>query len=321
MSQATGGPAVHASRDPEPRRTRLQLSAAEVGRLTRREREARVDALIQRARELVAEAMPTHAPGRNLRAVAILYSGGNDSTVLAHLFRADATHAIHANTGIGIEETRRFVRSSCEGWGLPLIEKHAGDAYREFVLNHGFPGPALHFRMYQRLKERCLDAARVDLGVHRSRTDRALFIAGIRREESARRSNAPLHQADGSVVWVSPLAEWTKLDLNTYRLMCGDVPRNRVAELLHMSGECLCGSFAKSGELDEVAFWFPETAAEIRKLERQLARRCRADPQLAARIPIHARQWGWGSSPARRRSAPARGRRVGMLCTSCEPAT
>jgi hypothetical protein len=36
-----------------------------------------------------------------------------------------------------------------------------------------------------------------------------------------------------------------------------------------MSGECLCGAFAKPGELEMIRFFFPDTAAEIDELERK----------------------------------------------------
>ena len=38
-----------------------------------------------------------------------------------------------------------------------------------------------------------------------------------------------------------------------------------------MSGECLCGAYAKRGELDEIALWYPDVAARIRDLERRVA--------------------------------------------------
>src|SRR5690606_5624998 len=83
----------------------------------------------------------------------VLFSGGNDSNVLAHLMRGRATHFAHANTGIGIEQTREHVRRVAADWDIPLIEER-GDSYRTLVLDQGFPGPGHHFKMYQRLKER-----------------------------------------------------------------------------------------------------------------------------------------------------------------------
>jgi 3'-phosphoadenosine 5'-phosphosulfate sulfotransferase (PAPS reductase)/FAD synthetase len=150
------------------------------------------------------------ADGRSLAAVCLLFSGGNDSTVLAHMFRDRATHAIHANTTIGIEATRAFVRDTCAGWGLPLIEKtppHEADRYRARP-RRGFPTRTAE--MCQRLKERGL--RRRDGTRHRSRRERVVFLAGRRRDEVARRRGVPESGRDGSVVWVSPLVDWTKAD-------------------------------------------------------------------------------------------------------------
>lgn len=92
---------------------------------------------------------------------------------------------------------------------------------------------------------------------------------------------------------------WTELDLNTYRAL-HDVPRNPVADLIHMSGECLCGAFAKPGELDEIGYWFPETKAEIEALEVEV----RAAGHREAIC-----KWGHGQgSPSK----------AGPLCSSCE---
>jgi 3'-phosphoadenosine 5'-phosphosulfate sulfotransferase (PAPS reductase)/FAD synthetase len=116
--------------------------------MTRPQREARVTGLIDESRRILSGAIAEHitGAGRTLAATAVMFSGGNDSTVLAHLFRHHVTHAAHANTGVGIEQTRDFVRNTCEEWGLPLIERKAPrdeDSYRALVLDRGFPGDAL----------------------------------------------------------------------------------------------------------------------------------------------------------------------------------
>lgn len=257
-----------------------------VASLTPAEREDRVHTLIAQAWDIIDLALDAHLGGRKYKGAFILYSGGNDSTTLAHMFRHHAQGAIHANTTIGIEQTRQFVRDTCAGWGLRLIEKKAPESYRSLVLGRwgGFPGPALHYLAYQRLKERQLDAARNEI-IDNPRSERVLFLGGRRRAESARRKDVPLHEADGSVIWASPLAMWTKLDLNTYRVIHPDVPRNPASDLIHMSGECLCGAFAHPGELDEVGEWFPEVVAEIRGLEAEAR---------AAGIPEPFCRWGHG---------------------------
>jgi 3'-phosphoadenosine 5'-phosphosulfate sulfotransferase (PAPS reductase)/FAD synthetase len=292
-----------------PFRHELEISGSEVARMTRSQRELRVRALMARSHSLVDAAESSHGAGKSIVARCVLFSGGNDSTTLMHLMRQlnVSTHAIHANTGIGIEKTRDFVRNLCKEWQVPLIEVHPASnrTYEELVLKEGFPGPAKHYKAYQWLKESALDAARKPLGTHRSRTNRALYIAGRRREESTRRSDIPLHESDGSVIWVAPIAEWTKLDLNTYRLMF-DVPRNEVADLIHMSGECGCGSFAQKGELEEWGDWFPEFRAEVERLEALIANR--------EDIPVERRKWGWGAYRGDLRPP----RRVGRLCSSCQ---
>lgn len=261
------------------------LTSAEVWALPQRSQDARLDRLIADARGAMDVARRAHLrPGQRTTARCILFSGGDDSTVLAHLFRRRATHAIHANTGIGIEDTRRFVRDTCAAWGLPLIEEFAGDFYERWVLEHGFPGPAMHHRMYTRLKERQLRKAVRRLNrILRSRENRVIFLAGRRREESTQRRTIPAHERIGSVIWVSPLVDWTKADLANYRKRFPDCPRNPVSVNLHMSGECLCGSYAHEGELDEIGFFYPSFVAYIRDLEQRA---------LEAGVPPDRCQWG-----------------------------
>jgi 3'-phosphoadenosine 5'-phosphosulfate sulfotransferase (PAPS reductase)/FAD synthetase len=233
-----------------------------------------------------------------------LFSGGNDSTVLLDLFRDRITHAAHVNTGIGIEETRQFVRDTAAAYGVPLIEESPppGSTYRELVLSHGFPGPAHHFKMYQRLKERPLHAIRSRF-VTDPRSERVVFLAGRRRHESARRAAVPEHERTGSIIWASPLVLWTKADINTYRAMRGTVPENPVSALLHMSGECLCGAFARPGERAMLADWFPEVWGQICELEED-----------AEAVGLPRCQWGWGAGaadPSEGWAAP------GVLCSGC----
>ena len=284
------------------------VTSEQVSKLDFRERENRVRQLVKQSHDILKQAVAEHvfADGREVAATAILYSGGNDSTTLAHIFKKRADVAIHANTGIGIEKTREFVRQTCAQWGLPLIEEHPppGSTYRELVLDQGFPGPAHHWKMYQRLKERCLRQARRKL-VTNPRKERVVFLAGRRREESSRRSNVPISERDGSVVWVSPLVYWTKADLNTYRSMYA-VPRNEVSDLLHMSGECLCGAFAHRGELEEIGYWFPDVKAEIEALECEVA--------ATGKFPEKKCKWGWTT----RDDIEAAPSKSGPMCSSCD---
>jgi len=243
-----------------------------------------------------------------------LFSGGDDSlsaTIVAarsEKFRG----CLHINTGIGIIETRVFVVETCRAQGWPLHvyrAKDYGQDYAALAERFGFPGPGAHWRMYVRLKERALDAFMREQKTHRG--DRLVLSTGARVSESERRmgNTAQRVRRDGAQVWANPIESWSKFDcLDT--IAAAGIPRNPVVEVLHMSGECLCGAFAKPGELDEIACWYPETAAHIRGIEE----RVKAAGQRAC---------VWGQRPPRERkrqpaSRTSSGRRVGPLCQQCE---
>ena len=251
--------------------------------------------------DILAGAVERYRPVK----VFALFSGGHDSLCSTHLASRSPRFdgCVHIDTGIGIEQTRAFVRDTCERHGWPLREYRPPMSHEEIVLRWGFPGPAGHSLVYSRLKERCL--RQLVRETKTCRRDRVLLVSGIRRQESRRRMGyvEPV-QADGARVWVAPLLNWSHEAKHAY-LNAHRLPRNPVVEKLCMSGECLCGAFARKGELDEIAFWYPETAARIRALEARAAE---------AGVPCR-----WGQPPAAgkrsgKRSAPPP--TVG-LCWSC----
>jgi 3'-phosphoadenosine 5'-phosphosulfate sulfotransferase (PAPS reductase)/FAD synthetase len=275
-----------------------------IAALTGSQRRARVEYLIEQAHSIYQDAVNA-AGGRTITGSVLCFSGGNDSTVLGHLFKDTVTHAAHVRTGIGIAETTQYVQDVTAAWGVPLIirDPPPGCTYEELVLEFGFPGPGFHYKMFQRLKERALRQVRKDF-VATPRKERVIFIAGRRRAESERRKDIPLLETEGSILWSSPLALWTKLDMTTYRLMQRDVPMNRVSELIGMSGECLCGAFAKPGELDAVGAHFPAMREYIKALEAKVTAAGHTHPLNV---------WGHGQR------VPSQGEsdEVGKFCTSC----
>lgn len=252
---------------------------------------------IKQATLIIADALAEHEPVR----VYALVSGGNDSTVVAHLAKTYLPNivnaVVHINTGIGIEQTREYVRQFVTKLNLPLIEKHAPKSYEELVLQHGFPGPAAHRYMYSWLKERSL--REVVREAKTKRSDRVMFITGVRLKESNRRMGIvkPVQRIDATV-WVAPILEFDSADIWDYR-KDHELPDNEVVSLLHMSGKCLCGAFAKPNELEWIDMWYPEVVERIRKLEEAV--------HLAGQISCH---WGPQSSKKIREA-------VGMLCSDC----
>ena len=225
--------------------------------------------------EIVSKAKELHHPVKTF----VLSSGGNDSMVLlSHAEQAgwDFDAVVHVNTGTGVREkgvylTTKFLEDWCKSRMLPLIVLHPPKSYEEMFLEDpiidGLPGPGMHHIAYNRLKERAL---RVFVREQKSHwRDRIMFLTGIREQESTIRMGYQETIIDrvGSQVWVNPIYRWTDEEMAQYR-KDWNLPQNPVAEHLHISGECLCGCFARPDELDEIRFFFPETAARIEGWER-----------------------------------------------------
>jgi hypothetical protein len=72
-----------------------------------------------------------------------------------------------------------------------------------------------------------------------------------------------------------------------------------------MSGECLCGAFARRGEKEELRLFFPEVVEHIERLEKRVK-----DLNM---FPEHRTNWGWGNNLPKKEN-----KKVGLLCSSCE---
>jgi len=255
-----------------------------------------MDGWLQEAVDIVEFAKETHDPVRTF----LLFSGGTDSLTLLESVGHLADEIVHINTGIGIPETNQFCQDVVSGhFDRPLTVLHPPRPYDELVLNDwsGFPGPGAHRLSYVRLKERPIEQLLRD---HRTkRGQRFLLLTGIRNKESVRRMgySDPVERKGGQV-WTSPIlriSDEAKRELLDVR----GTPKNEVSAHLHMSGECLCGAFAKPGELDEIGFFYPHVKERINDLERQ-ARKL----GLAACV--------WGERPPKKNAIPA-----GPMCVSC----
>mgnify|MGYP005828429325 FL=1 len=229
-----------------------------------------VEELAKEGLSILMEAKDLYKPVKTY----VLTSGGNDSTTLMHLVRPYVDAAVHIRTGIGVPETSEFVREITAYFKLPLIELVTPpEVYRDIVLGKtkkGFPGPNMHYITYHRLKAERIRNLQRD---YSKRGERLLLVSGVRSQESERRMLGVgkfEHQAPTSTAtrcaWVNPLIHWTSYEMSSYR-MAFQVPRSPVADKLHRSGECLCGTFARPDELKEIEFWYPETANYIKSIQ------------------------------------------------------
>jgi len=247
-----------------------------------------------------------------------MMSGGNDSLPACYIASLHPAFSgiLHINTGIGVEDTRVFVRDLCAAkawklWEYKAMENTRADGtpdpmdYEKIVERYGFPGPAGHGMMYAKLKERQLRRFKRDHGIHgRGKIkNRVMLVSGVRSQESDRRERnvqTELIQLTPSELWAAPIREWSKQDCRAARIYAG-LQENPVAFNLHKSGECLCGAFAKPGELEELRFFYPDTAARIDRIA------------CAAKAAGHSN--GWGERPEKKLIGTAAEKQ--HMCTKC----
>lgn len=271
---------------------------------------------IQRALDDIDQAWKQHDP---IMLVA-MFSGGNDSLAACYVasFHPAFSGVLHINTGIGVRQTREFVRQTCAGrgwklWEYKAVENRRSDGtpnpmiYEDLILRHGFPGPGGHQFMYNRLKERPLRCFERDMGANGrgKHKKRIMLISGTRIDESKRRKmnvqTTAIQQIEPRRIFVSPIREWSKADCRMAREY-GGLEENQVSKDIHKSGECLCGAFAEPGELEELRFFYPDAAAEI--------------DRIAARAEAAGKHAKWGCRPPGR-SCPKLQLKSQPLCVSC----
>ena len=106
-------------------------------------------------------------------------------------------------------------------------------------------------------------------------------------------------QRMGGQLWIAPILHWNDDDKLEY-MDVNKLTRNRVVDTICMSGECLCGAFAKKEELFDLIEEFPDVAAEILALQSE-----------AEAAGVHAK---WGTRPPGTKRKATKG---GMLCSTC----
>lgn len=251
---------------------------------------------------LVAQAKRDYRPV----ATFCLFSGGNDSAVVAHRLRGHYDALVFIDTGTAVPGVVEHCRRFADWLGERLLVYPAPDgAFERLVLDQGrgFPGPGVHNVAYNRLKDVAVEALVRDHKRRRS-SELVLLLTGMRRDESKRRmGHRPALRRVKSEVWANPITDWTAGDMAAYRRDHA-LPESDVAALLHRSGECNCGAFADPGErrlLEQLwPEWFDQTIGSLERRARAAGLRC----------------WRWGEPCA------VEPERVGQLdlplCADCD---
>ncbi len=173
-----------------------------------------LDEKIARAR-LVLDALLT-VPGLPPEQTVVAFTGGKDSTIALHLWRAALSacgcgplRAVSIDTGFKFPEVAAFRDELADKWGVELILARPG------VSLDGYPVGVDRLACCRDLKIAPLGAALRGMGAH-------ALITGIRRDENPARRNLPYAEQRPETElmpahWqVNPLLDWTELDVWAY---------------------------------------------------------------------------------------------------------
>jgi len=235
------------------------------------------------SKEIMQEALDA-----GLKDFYVAYSGGKDSGIaldfIAKEFPQYFKGVVFVNTGIGTQTTIDFVENYCKEHGYKLYHLHAEDVKRKrdtevgkigepfdfehLVMAYGFPQQALHTVTMRWLK---LFSIRKFIFERIAKGEKPAIISGIRKNESARRKTKAKKYLynDGKMWFVSPLF-YKSNDWVMRYFIENDIKRSPVYNTLHISGDCLCGCFAREEELELLKMFHPEVYNKIKKLEQKL---------------------------------------------------
>jgi 3'-phosphoadenosine 5'-phosphosulfate sulfotransferase (PAPS reductase)/FAD synthetase len=280
-----------------------------------------VDATAARSARRVLARTPTDGE------VLALVSGGHDSlsamAIVRGSSRVDLSGIVHVNTGIGIPQTRAFVRQRTRKLEIPYYEvgatcdepgqvneyRRPHEEYPVLIRKYGFPGPGAHKYMYWNLKQKPLQR------FLNERPDPITLVSGVRRGESDRRMENVDEEGISEYLGyptISPLVDFTGLDVRRYRSAL-NLPMNPVTERLEMSGECLCGAFATRGELRIIRLFYPRVYRRILCLEAMVGAHTATEDGPKKTYG----EWGHNRLKDREQAARQDDQQM-LLCDSCE---
>lgn len=204
----------------------------------------------------------------------VLCSGGKDSISIVNWIAENYPEkfkgVMHIKTNIGVKKTTDWLIEYCEemGWDLTVREPNPPNVYDELVLKYGFPGAGAHTIVMRKLKYITMRTFAFE---NEDRKYNHALVSGIRAFESSRRMQnyKGAIQRDGHLWFVAPFFKKTDEWVYSYLLKNG-LKRTPIHDILGMSGECECGSFASYGERERLKLLDPALMEHIEYLEDQI---------------------------------------------------
>lgn len=178
----------------------------------------------------------------------VAYSGGSDSALVMDIAIRVCRHhnislkAMSIDTGIACDGWHAMVQSHCDALSIDLEivkGKHAENWYIESAGNFGFGyTPATHTVYYRMLKQ---DAIQKHIReTKRHHHDRIVYITGVRRAESVRRSKTETEIRHGCRVTLNAIAHWSDALKSEYLDRYCTWWRNTYYDVVGNSGDCQC---------------------------------------------------------------------------------
>jgi len=192
-----------------------------------------------------------------LDSLYVLFSGGKDSVCVADYIAKNYPKQfkglVFTNTGLGAQETRKFVLSYCKekGWPLDMSWSHKEhDRFVNVIQKYGFAGPGNHGMWMGYLKYHnwfYYMKDKLDKG------EKAAFISGVRKKESNARDKLKAYSKtpvdlDGRTIFIKPFLYKNGTQLWDY-FNENELKKSPVYAWLNKSGECYCGAHAMEFEL------------------------------------------------------------------------
>lgn len=203
--------------------------------------------------------------GRPPVPVWCLFSGGKDSFATACALQENnlLLGCIMLDTGISTPEWRQHCEDACrqQNWTYDIMLTNT--RYEWFVWRFGFPGPAGHRYAVNYLKGRAIRE-------YKRKYKGIALASGVRIAESSRRTinTKPIGTFETVTIY-APIYDWSNEQTWEYVKSKG-YQRPPAYTYLGISGDCLCGAYAKDFEREAIRQHYPTIDARLTKLEREV---------------------------------------------------
>ncbi|MFO1322298.1 MAG: phosphoadenylyl-sulfate reductase [Burkholderiales bacterium] len=195
--------------------------------------------------------------------------GAHPRAAFSSSFGAEDMVVLDLISGLGLEvdvftldtgrlhgETLELIDRARDRYAIPVrILFPQADAVETFTTRHGVNA----FYQSVELRKQCCEIRKLE-PLRRALAGKALWITGLRREQSVTRSDVPFLQEDPTygLVKANPLADWTSVDVNAY-IQRHDVPVNALHARGFPSIGCApCTRAIQPGEDERAGRWWWE---------------------------------------------------------------